>query len=170
MKQQQEKRAQEEHVKVVEESLKRELSLKNKACPRCEVQQNPDGMRRITQAGFSNIQCRACGEVTSSSQWRCRCRCLWMKCHIHINRLKKQTKQDDMSKLQMRKKAKCDQRGVDEPLPIRRNLKVKTKSSNTGYVNLNSHLIQSAMSRHRLKSGSILAARFPHLVQAASPT
>ena len=168
--QQHEKFAQEEHAKIVEVSLKRELPLKSIACPRCNVQQDPARMKLITQAGFSNIQCRACGDVTSSSQWRCRCRCLWMKCHIHIHRQQKPIKQDGMKKSHMKRKSKFDQRGVDEPIPIRRDLKVKATHSNPIYVNLNSHSIQSAMSRPRLKPGSRLAARFPHLVQAASPT
>ena len=61
--QQNEKFAKGEHAKIVEESLNRELPVKNIACLRCNVQQDPVKMKLITQAGLF--------EHPMPSMWRC---------------------------------------------------------------------------------------------------
>ena len=67
------------------ESLKKEMPLKDIACPKCGSRQRTEQMRLVTKAGFSNIMCKGCGEVSSSHLWRCRCQHRWSKCGIHLH-------------------------------------------------------------------------------------
>ena len=77
--------------------------------------------------------------------------------------------------LQTRKGSGFDKRGIDVPMPIRRVLKAKAEDScmharSTSSLNLTSFETEHAVSRVRLRPGSILGSRSPRLVQAIAPT
>ena len=162
------------------QSLEKELPLKNIACPRCGHQQDPRGLKLITKAGFSNLQCQKCDQKTSSSLWRCRCMKQWPKCGIHVHEQKTTMNSANINRVRQQKgqRPKVDIRGRDVPMPRTRVLKAKGSVSNMheSYDNRNrSHLylnneIRIAVSKFSLRPGTRLAAKFPHLVQAASPT
>ena len=81
----QEGQDQEEDAEEVRESLKKEMPLKDIACPKCGSRQRTEQMRLVTKAGFSNIMCKGCGEVSSSHLWKCRCQHRWPKCGIRLH-------------------------------------------------------------------------------------
>ena len=54
----QEGQDQEEDAEEVRESLKKEMPLKDIACPKCGSRQRTEKMRLVIKAGFSNILCK----------------------------------------------------------------------------------------------------------------
>ena len=167
-----------DEVIEVRESLKNELQLKSIACPKCGKQQDPMGLKLVTKAGFSNLQCKACGQKTLSSLWRCRCQKLWTKCDIHVHGQGCTNMNSKNASPKIRKGSKVDYRGGDAPIPIRRVLRARmsTAKSHDEHRNIVSQPfftpteIDTAVRKIRLVRGSKLAAKFPHLVQAAAPT
>ena len=155
-------------------SIQRSMPLTEIACPKCEAKQSTDKLRLVTKAGFSNVGCRMCHEVTSSSIWRCRCRTPWIKCPRHVLVKKGQAKGTNGS-ASGRNKCRAIDRGGDVPMPLQRIRKVKSDIKNS----MSQHFMvtrcmynerRTAVNRIRLEPGSKLAARFPHLVQMAAPT
>ena len=161
-----------DEVIEVRESLKKELQLKSIACPKCGKQQDPMRMKLVTKAGFSNLQCKACGQKTLSSLWRCRCQKLWMKCDIHVHDKGCTSRKSKNASPKIRKGSKVDYRGRDAPLPVRRARKARVSTAETPpcqtfFTQLE---IDTAVRGIRLERGSKLAAKSPHLVKAAAPT
>ena len=131
-------------------------------------------MKLVTKAGFSNLQCKACGQKTISSLWRCRCQKLWMKCDIHVHDKGCTSMNSKYASPKIRKGSKEDYRGKDAPLPVRRVRKARVSiaetSSRVSPTFFTQTEIDTAVRGIRLERGSKLAAKFPHLVKAAAPT
>ena len=154
------------------------MTLASITGPKCGDGQDPKGMRLITSAGFSNVRCSHCEEVSSSSIWKCRCRIPWIKCPRHEH-VPNQSAAKPNGRIHRSRTGKCfDKRGRDVPVPIKRISKSKfehpalhvqhNRMSSQCYFN--DVEIKSAVSKIRLEPGSRLAAKFPHLVKAAAPT
>lgn len=159
-------------------AFEKEMPLTSITCPKCSSSQSPKGMRLLTKAGFSNILCRGCNAVTTSSIWKCRCRIPWIKCprheHVSTNVLKPNGRRIHKSRMGKG----CDARGKDVPFPMIRIRKGKNEKPTLHAQHSRSHSqfyfnhdeIRTAVSKLSFKPGSRLAAKFPHLVQAAAPT
>ena len=91
-------------------------------------------------------------EVSSAKKWSCECGLLWFKCEKHVH-----AQRETVHRHAKRKPAPGIY-GVDKPLPKLRRIETVVE------------LVCEPGRRLLLKPGSKLAARFPHLVQAASPT
>ena len=79
------------YTKVVEES-KRQKVIQSVICPQCNTGTKADRCKQWDVNSFSNLRCRACGEITSAREWRCRCSVLWYKCMHHKPACKKRAK------------------------------------------------------------------------------
>ena len=153
-----------------------QMPLTSIICPKCGNGQNPKGMKLITSAGFSNVRCSQCKEVSQSSIWNCRCRIPWIKCPRHEHKVTTNAAKPN-GRIQRNRTGKSfDKRGRDVPVPIKRICKSKcerkhVQHNSTSPRNLFTDFeVKSAVSKIRLEPGSRLAAKFPHLVKAAAPT
>ena len=58
--------------------------LYNLSCPICKARRDADELVILKNKFFSNIQCKTCNKVSSSTYWRCHCLNLWYKCPVHF--------------------------------------------------------------------------------------
>ena len=148
--------------------------MKQIICPECSTQHNTFDMRLKVKTGFSCLKCKNkdCSKVTLSSMWRCRCNRLWTKCPVHVHEiLVGRIRKIKGTKRCTKKGSTRAKRGTDAPMPVKRRA-LKDKGSNphasSQQVSEPNSIVKSRVVR--LKPGSILANRFPHLVQADAST
>ena len=55
-------------------------------CPECDASQGTHGQKLHTEAGYSQIKCQECQEVSSAMKWQCTCGGSWTKCGVHVRR------------------------------------------------------------------------------------
>ena len=146
-----------------------QMPLASIICPKCGNGQDPKGMKLITSAGFSNVRCSQCEEVSQSSIWNCRCRIPWIKHPRHEHKVTTNAAKPNGRIHRNRTGKSFDKRGRDVPVPIKHQ-HVQHNSTSPRIV-FTGFEVKSAVSKIRLEPGwSRLAAKFPHLVKAAAPT
>ena len=125
------------------------IKLQEISCPKCSVFFEVKNFKLRNRLGhFSNIMCKRCGERTASNLWECTCGERWTKCMVH------QPFPRSFTPRAVKRKNWRDQYGVDAPLPKHRRIDVNRVAID---------VITPPAKRIRLKPGSILAQRFPHL-------
>ena len=127
-------------------------------CPECKESQPSKEMKLKVNATYSQLTCKHCKEVTSTSRWRCECKTAWYKCSLHVQDSKRQA---NTSRASMKRKA-CNQ-GVEAPMPGVRRIGV----ANEGIV-----AEPSVINLIPLQPGICpkLAARFPTFTRKEQPS
>ena len=137
------------------EAIAQKIPLEKIKCPECDSTLNITKMKLHVKTGHSSLTCQNCREVNLSSRWRCPCNKIWFTCSTHVHAMKKK-QGDSISRPLRGLKRKGYDRGVDRPFPVKR-------------IHLNSAAIDCTPIKPRggtrLPPGSILARRFPHLVE-----
>ena len=125
-------------------------------CPRCGTSRAMRGTGKNTAGGWLYWKCSKCLNKNSAQHWRCGCNKLWHTCNRHQLGIKREV--SDNSRVQKRGRT-LDVRGHDLPPPGPEPKKPRTLQE-TG-----SELPYPTRSNWTPKAGSVLALRFPHLVQ-----
>ena len=94
-------------------------------CPECDASQGTHGQKLHTKAGYSQIKCQECQEVSSAMKWQCTCGGSWTKCGVHVRRnLKKEFALESFtpmsSSMPVRGGSMQQEHGVDRPMPEKR--------------------------------------------------
>ena len=128
-------------------------------CPECQEEQSAKDLKLKAKFGFSNLRCQACQVVTTAACWRCQCGAKWIKCGIHRHGIEEKKVRRSKANNSSHEQANPE-RGVDRKMPVSRKKESVHEVAREG--------MQPSMHcerRIRLKPGSVLAARFPHLVR-----
>ena len=67
-----------------EEQQHEQEELKDILCPQCMRKQCTKQHTLNGKAGFSQIKCQTCEEVSTAGMWRCMCGIRWYKCGKHV--------------------------------------------------------------------------------------
>ena len=94
-------------------------------CPECDASQGTHKQKLHTKAGYSQIKCQECQEVSSAIRWQCTCGGSWTKCGIHVRRnLKQEFAHETFTPMTcimpFRGGSMQQEHGVDRPMPRKR--------------------------------------------------
>ena len=142
---------------VVETSMHQQAS--KVTCPGCAYSDHKRLGKRV-QCGYTNLRCTKCGDTYSAKFWNCTCGVRWYKCLRHDFRgnIKQAAKAHGNGHARGVKR-KHAIHGVDKPLP-----KVGCEFT----LCRTRPIVEPSQPTIRLRPGTKLAARFPHLVVQAS--
>ena len=142
--------------------MHQELPLTEVKCTECYAVHKTKHRQLKVQVGSSCLACKICRNVNVTSKWRCRCQFLWYKCPVHVHeqvlnaKVKAKVASSNGSSRKRCRVERIDpERGAVCPMP-------RYRKALTGHARIE-HV--PCEKRAFIQEGSILAARFPHLVK-----
>jgi hypothetical protein len=136
-----------------ERALAASTPLRKVHCPNCSEKFDVTRKRLRCKAVLSNLKCKGCKEANSARKWTCECNCKWYKCQRHAHNPIINSRVAGVKRPLLF--------GIDRPPPVRR------KVTGTVMHEASAHTVRRCIA---LLPGTVLAARFPHLVRGVSGT